>query len=113
MELHVSHENEYVLARTSGLIDESAENLFREHLHPLVQQPGTRLILDLSKSERINSSGLGQLVLLVADANTRSSRVVLAACSPFISEVLRQSKLDRYFDVAESVAGALDRLSDR
>jgi len=110
MELQVSHESGYVLASTSGAIDGSASELFREYLHPLVGQSGTKVVLDLSKSDRVNSAGIGALVLLVTNANTNSSRVLLAACPPFVSIVLNRSRLDRFFDTAESVPEAIRRV---
>ena len=73
MELQVSHEEGYVLANTSGPIDESSEELFGEYLHPLLGQRGTKLVLDLSNSDRINSAGLTELVRLVINANTNSN----------------------------------------
>jgi len=112
MELQVSHEAGYVLAATSGPIDGSAGELFREYLHPLIGQSGTRLVLDLSKSDRINSAGIGALVLLVTHANTNSSRVLLTACSPFVSIVLSRSGLDRFFDTADSLPEAIRRVLD-
>jgi anti-anti-sigma factor len=110
MNLKISHEEGYVLAKTSGSIEDSAGELFREHLHPLVRDRGTKLVLDLSESKRVNSMGLGRLVMLVANANTNASRVVLTGCSPFLSEVLRQSKLEEYFDVAASLSEAVERV---
>jgi anti-anti-sigma factor len=109
MNLHVIHEDGYVLARTSGPIDESTEEVFREQLHPLVAQRGTLLILDLSNSRRINSTGISRLVLLATDANTKNSRVILAAPSPFVDGVLRVSHLDRFFEISESVAAAIEK----
>ena len=103
MELKVSHEEGYVLAATSGPIDDVSRELFRESLHPLVGQGGTNVVLDLSQSSFITSDGIGQLVSVVTHANTSSSRVVLAACSPFISVVINRCKLDKFFDMAESV----------
>jgi anti-anti-sigma factor len=107
MELTVSHEQGYVLACTSGPIDESASEPLREYLHPLVAQKGTRLILDLSDSPRITSAGIGQLVKLVSDANSHASRVVLARVPPFIGEVLSVTRLNRFFDLAETVSEAV------
>jgi anti-sigma B factor antagonist len=112
MELQVSHETGYVFASTSGPIDASAAGLFREYLHPLVGQRGNKLVLDLSKSDRIDSAGIGALVLLVTHANTSSSRVLLTACSPFVSIVLNRSGLDRFFDTADTVAEAIRRVLD-
>ncbi len=110
MNLNVCHEDGYVLATTSGPIDESAEEVFRDQLHPLVAQRGMKLILDLSGSHRINSIGISRLVLLVTDANTNSSRVIFAAPTSFVDGVFRVSHLDRFFEIAESVADAIDKL---
>ena len=107
MELKLSHEEGYVLAATTGVVDDAARELFRESLHPLVGQNGTNVVLDLSQSNFINSSGIGQLVSLVTHANSSGSRVVLAACTPFISEVLKRCKLNRFFEIADSVPGAI------
>jgi anti-anti-sigma factor len=107
MELQVTHEEGYVLAQTRGPIDEEAEGLFREHLHPLVGQRGTQLILDLSQSDFISSNGVGQVVLLVGHANAQSSRVIIAALTPFVGTVFNRCKLDKYFETSDSVANAI------
>ncbi|MHC4178242.1 MAG: STAS domain-containing protein [Planctomycetota bacterium] len=112
MELQVSHETGYVLASTAGSIDASAGELFREYLHPLVGQTGTRVVLDMSRSERINSVGIGELVLLVTHANTNSSRVILAASPPFLSIVFGRSGLNRFFELVDSVPEAIRRALD-
>ncbi len=111
MELTVTHEEGYVLAVTEGPIDDSAEALFRKHLHPLVGRAGGKLVLDLSKSNFISSSGLGQLVSLAVHANTNGSKVVLAACSPFIAVVFQRSKLNLFLETANSVADAARMLN--
>jgi anti-anti-sigma factor len=110
MELKVSHEDGYVLAATGGAVDDSARELFREALHPLVGQSGTKVVLDLSQSNYINSEGIAQLISVVAHANTNGSQIVLAACSPFISVVLDRCKLNRFFDMADSVHDAICRV---
>ena len=113
MELQVSLEDGYVLAATSGPIDDSAGELFRQYLHHLVGQSGTKLVLDLSGSDRINSAGIGQLVMLVINANTNSSRVLLAACPSFLSIVFDRSGFTRFFELAASVPEAIRQVLDR
>jgi anti-anti-sigma factor len=112
MELQVTHEEGYVHAQTRGPIDDDAEGLFREYLHPLVGQKGTHLILDLSQSDFITSNGVGQIVLLVAHANAQSSRVIIAACTPFVGIVMNRCKLDKYFEMCDSVAEAIRAVLD-
>jgi len=110
MELRISHEEGYVLAATVGTFDVAATEPFRELLHPLVGQSGTNVVLDLSQSNFITSDGIGQLILLVTNANTNGSRIILAACSPFVSEVLDRCKLNRFFEMADSVSDAIRRV---
>ena len=107
MELTVTHHDGYVLARTKGPLDEQARPAFRERLHPVVGKAGTRLILDLSDSPRINSPGIGNLVALVADANTQGSRVTLAGLTPFVAGVMSVTKLDNYFEIAPDLEAAI------
>jgi anti-sigma B factor antagonist len=111
MELTVSYEDGYVLGATLGAIDESAGDGFRDLLHPLIAQSGTRLILDLSRSDRINSLGLAQLIRLVADANTHGSRVVLAAPTPFVGQVFDVTKLNTFFSIQPSLSLAIESLN--
>jgi anti-sigma B factor antagonist len=107
MELEISHGDGYVLATTAGAIDDSAAGRFRESLHPLVGQSGTKVVLDLSRSSFINSRGIALLESLVNHANVNGSRVILAACSPFVAEVLIRCKLDRFFEMADGVSDAI------
>ena len=112
MELTVTHHDGYVLAKTDGPLDESARALFREQLHPLAGHKGTRLILDLAGSPRINSAGVGNLVALAADANTQGSRVTLCGLTPFVAGVMLVTKLDGFFDIAPDVATAVAKLGN-
>ena len=109
MDLLVAHHEGYVLAKLNGPLDDRAREPFREKLHPLFATKGTRLIVDLSGAPRVNSAGIGNLVALVADANTNGCRVTFCALTPFVSSVMSVTKLDKYFDVAPSVQDAVSR----
>ena len=110
MEVSVTRHDGYVVARTGGNLDETARDPFREHLHPLFAAKGTRLIVDLSDSTRINSAGIGNLVALVADANTNSSRVILCGMQPYVSMVIGVTKLDKFFEILPSLDEAIERV---
>lgn len=112
MELTLSHEPGYVLAKTIGPIDDTASDLFGDLLHPLVGQTGTRLVVDLSGSPRINSNGLSQLVKLVCDANSRGSRVAFAAPTAFVASVLNVTRLDKFLAVVPEVSQAISSICD-
>jgi anti-anti-sigma factor len=109
MEVNVTRHDGYVVARVGGNLDETAREPFREHLHPLFAAKGTRLIVDLTESTRVNSAGIGNLVALVADANTNDSRVILCGMQPYVSMVISVTKLDRFFEIAQDLDEAIAR----
>jgi anti-sigma B factor antagonist len=107
MELTLTTKDGFPVAATQGILDESAKEPFREKLHPLVGAKGTRLIVDLAGSPRINSSGIGNLVALTADANTNDSRVVFCNLQPYVSMVIGVTKLDKFFNIAPDLDAAV------
>jgi anti-anti-sigma factor len=111
MELTLSHHPGYVLAQLAGPLDENGRPQFREQLHPIIGKAVSRLVVDLAGVPRINSPGIGNLVALVADANTQGSRVVLCGLTPFVAGVMAVTKLDQFFELAASVDEAVKRLA--
>lgn len=102
MQLTLTRAADHTLAHTSGPIDETAREAFRETLHPIVAQPGSKLIIDLMNSPRINSQGVSNLVTLVAHANTSGSRVILRNVPTFIAVVFSVTRLDQFFEIEPS-----------
>ena len=49
-------------------------------------------------------------MMLVVQANTNSSQVVLTACSPFVSVVFERSRLTTFFALADTNAEAIQLL---
>src|SRR5262245_919747 len=107
MQIQVSRHGDYVLGRTTGPLDESTRDAFRDQLHPLVANSGTRLILDLAGSQRVNSQGVGNLVALVADANTHDSRVILCNLQSFVAVVISVTRLDKFFEITANLDEAI------
>jgi len=107
LELNISSKDGFPVASTKGNLDELAREPFREKLHPLVGQKGTRLIMDLSGSQRVNSPGIGNLVALNADANTNGSSVVFCNLQPYVSMVIGVTKLDKFFNIATDLDAAV------
>jgi anti-anti-sigma factor len=111
MQLHLSHEDGYVLGVVHGPIDESAGAVFRMLLSPLLDVHGTKVVLDLSDCQRINSAGIGYLVNIVARANTNSSKVVLISVPPLLQGVFSVTRLDKLLVIVNDLGAALTRLS--
>src|SRR3954469_20962090 len=107
MELTLTTRDGFTVAMTKGVLDETAKEPFREKLHPLVGVKGTKLIVDLSGSQRVNSPGIGNMVALNADANTNGSHVVFCNMQPYVSMVISVTKLDKFFNIAADLDAAV------
>jgi anti-anti-sigma factor len=103
----ISTRDGFTVATTKGVLDDTAKEPFREKLHPLVGQKGTKLIVDLSGSPRVNSPGIGNMVALNADANTNGSHVIFCNLQPYVSMVIGVTKLDKFFNIAGDVDAAV------
>jgi anti-anti-sigma factor len=107
MELTLSTRDGFTVAATKGVLDDSAKEPFRETLHPLIGEKGTKLIVDLSGSPRVSSPGIGNMVALNADANTNGSSVIFCNMQPYVSMVISVTKLDKFFNIAADLDAAI------
>ncbi len=71
-----------------------------------------RILQWISLANDQQSVPRGACVGIVSHANTNSSRVVMAACSSFVSIVFSRTQLDRFFDTAEDIPGAVNMVLD-
>jgi anti-sigma B factor antagonist len=111
MEMNVTRDGDLVLVELSGPLGEESRDLFRSQLHPLIGENGARFLIDLSGVQRINSAGVGSLVALVADANTHAGRVILCNPSSFVTVIFNVTRLNNFFEIAESIAEGRQRLA--
>lgn len=111
MQIRISNKSEVTVATLSGELREDDQAELTSALSDAGGCDGTRIVLDLSGLTYINSGGLGLLVQLTAKANSQGGRVVVAAPSPFVADVLETTRLNQFFDVAADTADAVARLS--
>lgn len=82
-----------------------------ETVTQLLESRGVRIVVDLTGVKLINSTGLGDLVTLTAQANVHESQLVLAGPSAFVAGVFETTRLDRFFSVHPSVDAAIASLA--
>jgi anti-anti-sigma factor len=111
MKLELADYHGHTLVQVLGALDESSKAPFDEHLHPLLTEGTPKLLVDLSAAERINSTGISQLVTLVSRANAKGGRVVLVAPTPFVHSVLQATRLTKFFEIEDTLAHAAERLA--
>ncbi len=67
------------------------------------------VVLDLSKVEFIDSSGLGAIVATMKNMG-QSRKLALAGLSPNVERVFKLTRMDSVFSVFPTLQGALDEL---
>lgn len=68
-----------------------------------------RIVLDLSELDYVDSSGLGSFVRLMKEARGKGGDVRLVGPTNEVKKVLELTRLNRVFDVRETVGEAIER----
>ncbi len=89
--------------------DESGE--FRQTLNEIVDQGVYRLVIDLTRTTAVDSSGLGALVSRIAVTRQNNGDVRLAGCNDTVQSLLSITHLDQVFQCFDDVKDAVDSFS--
>ncbi len=69
-----------------------------------------RVIVDLSGVPFIDSSGLGMLISWFKSVNEADGRIVFASLNPYVRKIIKISKLDKIFLLADTPTEAQELL---
>ena len=83
----------------------------REVLHQALEEGSLRIVLNLKKLQRVDSSGLGELVSAHASAKTQEGDIKLANLQPRVSNLMGRTQLYSVFDIYDSVGEAVGSFS--
>lgn len=98
------------IIRLTGLLDAFSEATFRKVLGKLIDEAPANMILDLSKIDFVDSSGLGALVQLVKKAQTAGG-ILQIVSNPRVTQTVKLVRLEKFLSLQNSVDAALDRLN--
>lgn len=102
--------NNYQIIRLNGLLDAFSEATFRKVLGNLIDHTPVDMILDLSKIEFLDSSGLGALVQIskkLKDANLTLHIVTNAR----VTQTVKLVRLDKFLSLHDSLDDALKNIN--
>lgn len=95
----------------SGTLDAATVPQVREALLAAVGA-SERVVVDLSRVERVFSSGLSLLLTVHRAAEQAQSTLVFCGARPFLREILRITMLDRVFRTAVDMDQAVEQLRE-
>ncbi len=80
---------------------------FRETLSEHLQSKPRRILLDLKETEYFDSSALGALVAFMKDVKGYGGELILCNLSRSMMALMKLSKLDLLFDIADNIDDAV------
>ncbi len=96
-----------ILTLNEGRVDMVTARKFRESLSEFLTEKPPVVILDLRNTEYFDSSALGALVAFLKDVQAYDGRLILCHLSRSIFTLLKLSRLDSIFLIADDLEGAL------
>ena len=96
-----------VVVAVHGVVDLFAAPELKRRLIEVVNQGAVEIILDLSATEFLDSTGLGALLTAYKRLSGRGGRLVVVPGSPNISRVFEITGLDSIFEFADSREAAI------
>ena len=82
----------------------------QEKIRELIENNVVKVVLDLTKVNWIDSTGLGELIASLSSAKNKGGNMVLANLQDPVQSLLRMTNLDEIFDTYDTVEDALDKL---
>lgn len=101
-------ESGVVVICPQGRLNMSVAPVMREELHRLVDSGNSRIVVDLSNVETIDSSGLGALISGLKAARQAGGDLRIAEAGDQVAAVLELTNLDRILQSYESAERAFD-----
>jgi len=98
--------------RLTGLLDAFSEPNFIKVLGKCITDGPSNLILDLSKIDFIDSSGLGALVQVAKKAQTEGGLLQIVT-NARVTQTVKMVRLDKFLSLQESVDAALENAKSK
>lgn len=91
------------------MLDAFSEATFRKVVSKCIEDGPTNIILDLSKIDFVDSSGLGALVQLVKKAQTEGGTLQIVT-NPRVTQTVKLVRLEKFLSLQPSVEEALEKV---
>ncbi len=103
------HDNGYAVVAPSGEIDLATHKELRETIDALCVADGAHVVVDLSDTEFIDSTGLGALIGGRRKAHTYHGSFSVVCTQEQFLKLFRLTGLDKVFEIHSTVAEATSR----
>ncbi len=106
----ISESDGVLVVAVGNLLSEFSNKKILEAVDGYVRAGQVRCVVDMSKVAFINSIGLNLLILLHKQLRDEGGRLVIAAPSEKVRELMAITKLEPIFSLTDTVEAAIDGL---
>jgi len=103
----IRQEGEASVVEVHGEVDMHTSPKLHQLLREVCENQPAKIVVDLSKVEYMDSSGIGTLVEIFRRVKGFRGDMVLVSLQPRVRGVFEITKLDKFFTIRDSVAEAL------
>ena len=103
----VRQEGEASVVEVYGEVDMHRSPELHQLLREVCEERPAKLVVDLSRVDYMDSSGIGTLVEIFRRVKGFEGEMILVALQPRVRGVFEITKLDKFFIIHDSVAEAL------
>jgi anti-sigma B factor antagonist len=107
MDVAVRHDGRAAIVEVQGEVDLYSSPKMREALVGLTDGKSPAVLVDLSRVEYMDSSGVATLVEGLQRARQYGGQFKLAGLAPAIRDVFRFARLEKVFEIYEDTQAAL------
>ncbi|MDZ8104953.1 MAG: anti-sigma factor antagonist [Nostoc sp. DedQUE12a] len=109
MEINTLTVEEVTLVELAGEVDTKTAPMVQEKILPLAQ-PGSKILLDLTKVPYMSSTGLRMLLLLYRQTYAQDGKLVLLGLSEEIQDVMSVTGFLDFFTTCNTLESGLEAL---
>ncbi|MBL4654396.1 MAG: STAS domain-containing protein [Bacteroidia bacterium] len=113
MKYTIENKNKIIIINLEGnLINEYENKGLLDEVDELISNKISFFIIDLSKLENLNSSGLGVLITILTKSRKANGETYITNVSEKIKQLLIITKLNSVFNFAENIEDAEKQLTN-
>ena len=110
MNIQSTNQGDIQVLELSGELDYHSSPELREKLTELTAKQAPKILVNLGGVDYMDSSGIATFVEAFQKSKRYQGRLILAALTPTVRGVFEIAKLDSIFEIAATVAEAVDSL---
>lgn len=113
MDIHKRAEGDTIVVTVEEpRVDAAIAIDFKDWFLPLAAAPEQSVVIDMSKVEFLDSSGLGAIVAVLKALTPAGKSIALTGLTETVAKVFRLTRMDRVFTIHEDVGAALGARQD-